>query len=195
MPTTLSAAYRDRLAGGSLVPDRGQAAGVDALDRLLEALTNRKPGLFRKPAPTPRGIYLWGPVGRGKSMLMDLFFDAAPTTLKRRVHFHVFMAEVHQRMNLWRSGGDAERRAEFGSARGDDPIPHLADLIVRSSTLLCFDELQVTDIADAMILGRLFEALFARGDDPGRPPPTVAPDELYQATASTASSSCPSSPC
>jgi cell division protein ZapE len=105
----------------------------------------------RAQEPAPQGLYIFGPVGRGKSMLMDLFFAAAPVEAKRRVHFHEFMLEVHQSMHEWRQANEG------------DPIPPLADRVAQTSWLLCFDEFQVTNIADAMLLGRLFEALFQRG--------------------------------
>ena len=168
MPISLRAAYQQRLASGEISPDTAQAAAVEALSRLEGDLNAAaEPGfslsLFRKREPAPRGVYLYGPVGRGKSMLMDLFFDSAPVQRKRRAHFHAFMAEVHADIDAWRRGDAAERKARFGTNKGDDPIGPTAERIAEGARLLCFDELHVTDIADAMILGRLFEALFERG--------------------------------
>jgi cell division protein ZapE len=141
-----------------------------------------KPGLLArlglasapKPPEGPHGLYIWGPVGRGKSMLMDLFFGDAPVARKRRVHFHEFMLEVHDRLHRRR-----EALAAKGAPPEDDTIVPVARQIASETRLLCFDEFQVTNIADAMILGRLFETLFGEGL-------TViatsnrAPDDLYK---------------
>jgi cell division protein ZapE len=165
--SALQAAYEARIAAGDIRPDPAQADALAALLR-LEADLAQAPaasglkGLFRR-REGQLGVYLWGPVGRGKSMLMDLFFEAVRVPKKRRTHFHVFMGEIHRLIGAWRTGDAAARKARFGQHKGDDPIAPVADVVAGEGRLLCFDEFQVTDIADAMILGRLFEALFARG--------------------------------
>ena len=144
--------YRHALADGALKPDAAQLAAAEKLHHLARQLA--KPGgiwPFRKKSP-PRGLYIWGDVGRGKSMLMDLFFEDAAVAPKRRVHFNAFMTDVHARLH-----------AERAKANAGDPIPAVARALAAEARLLCFDEFQVTDVADAMILGRLFEQLLAAG--------------------------------
>ena len=159
MPSHIARAYADRLKSGLLTADPAQQSAIAALTRLEKDLGKR--GVFGG-LPEVRGLYLWGPPGRGKSILMDLFFASAPEPRKTRAHFHAFMARVHDLIRQWRTGDQKARRAVFGTHRGDDPIDPVAALIASEARLLCFDELQVTDIADAMILGRLFDALFER---------------------------------
>jgi len=166
--------YNRLLAAGELRPDRHQQDIVTRMQALhgalagYEAIRRRRGGLLArlrarpKKDDFPRGLYIYGDVGRGKSMLMDLFFDTAPVEKKRRVHFHAFMLEIHRAIHDWRYMDSVARKARHGTDK-DDPIPPLAEKIADSSLLLCFDEFQVTDVTDAMILGRLFENLFARG--------------------------------
>ena len=172
MSAPVGRAYADLVAAGELRPDPAQERAVAALDRLALSLGGGRAllGLFGKRANNPAGVYLWGGVGRGKSMLMDLAFDAIAFEPKRRVHFHAFMLETHQRLK-------AARSSEEG-----DPIEEVAEIIADEARLLAFDEMQVNNPADAMILSRLFEKLLARGvrviATSNRPPSDLYKDGL-----------------
>ncbi|HEY3777233.1 MAG TPA: cell division protein ZapE [Rhizomicrobium sp.] len=151
-----------------VVLDAAQQAAAKKLDALAAAL--RQPlgdlqRLFGRRQSSPRGIYLWGAVGRGKTMLMDHFFERVEIAPKRRVHFNAFMVETHARIHEWRGleDGARTRRPEFVREAGDDPIPPIARGIASQAKLLCLDEFEVRDVADAMILGRLFEQVLTRG--------------------------------
>ena len=157
--------YRELRETNALMRDPSQKLAVEKLQSLHHALTGYQPagdswlsgwkdrfGLGRRSEEPPQGIYMYGPVGRGKSMLTDMFFDTAPVERKRRVHFHAFMLEVQKRLT------DLRKRE-----KQDDPLMHVASEIAKESWLLCFDEFHVVNIADAMILGRLFQAFFDHG--------------------------------
>jgi cell division protein ZapE len=151
---TPAQALRQAVEAGRLQPDDGQAEAAERLTRLsheIERWKGGRSGLFRRRRETPRGLYLYGGVGTGKSLMMDMFFDAAPIEAKRRVHFHQFLHELQARLTIERQGKDR------------DPAPRVAKAIAKETRLLCFDELQVTDVGDAMILGRLFENLIGEG--------------------------------
>ena len=148
--------YRALVAEHKLTGDPEQEMVAAALDRLAHALADYEPGkrsflgLGKRQTP-PQGLYIHGPVGRGKSMLMDMFYDTVEFEPRRRVHFQDFMAQTHKMVKAWRDTNEG------------DPIPNVAKDIAQDAALLCFDEFQVSDIADAMILARLFEALFDMG--------------------------------
>src|SRR3984957_11479966 len=145
--------YDEALAKGELKPDAAQRIAAQRLSELAKALKEKRGfSLFRKSAPQPKGLYIWGDVGRGKTLLMDFFFATAPVAQKRRAHFNRFMVDVHARIHT--------ERQRAGSS---DPIPVVAHALAEDARLLCFDEFQVTDVADAMILGRLFDHLFKQG--------------------------------
>ena len=174
MTTPVSDLYRARESAGRLTADPAQEAILPALDRVAaDLLRPVKRGLFRKAPDPVRGLYLWGGVGRGKSMLMDLLVTALPDLPRERRHFHEFMQSVHAGMTAARARGTT------------DAILPVADAIAGRARLLAFDEMQITDITDAMIVGRLFERLFAQGvtvvTTSNRPPEDLYKDGLNRA--------------
>lgn len=181
---TVTRAYRDLADRGVIAPDPAQERVAARLDRLVADIADvpsaSKAGalgwLFAKRAarrPPVRGVYIHGGVGGGKTMLMDLFFQCVAEPRKRRVHFNDFMADAHDRINAHR------KAVKEGRAKGDDPMPPVARAIALEARVLCFDEFSVTDIADAMILSRLFSALFAEKVTLVATS-NVAPEDLYR---------------
>ena len=150
--------YERRIKADELQNDPNQRQALELFEQLHNELLNYKPpklgylkAFFPKSRQIPKGLYIYGGVGRGKSMLMDLFFDQSPIKAKRRVHFHAFMQEVHDAMHKIRQTGVS------------DALAPIAAEIAEDIKLLCFDEMHITDITDAMIVGRLFESLFSAG--------------------------------
>ena len=174
MSGPVGSAYQELVRAGELKPDPAQERAVAALDGLATEMQSERPGLlgklFGKFKPSMAGVYLWGGVGRGKSMLTDLAFDHIEVQPKRRVHFHAFMLEMHTRLR-------EKRKDEEG-----DPLERVADDVAEGVRLLCFDEMVVNNPADAMILSRLFEHLLERGvrvvTTSNRPPSDLYKDGL-----------------
>jgi cell division protein ZapE len=166
------AEYDRRCDLGAIRPDGAQRAVAAKLEQLAAQIKELAPasGLlarFRKPPPAPRGLYIFGEVGRGKTMLMDLFYETVQAAPKRRVHFHAFMQDVHRRLHAARQ------------SHTQDAIAPVAKALAKEARLLCLDEMQITDIADAMIVGRLFEGLLAAGTVIVTTS-NLAPDQLYR---------------
>ena len=162
----MKTAYDKLISAGHIELDTHQVKLVGLFDQLLDNLDKKRLSrkssalgwLFAKKAPEKiKGLYIWGDVGRGKSMLMDMFFEILPHKRKRRAHFNDFMQDAQERIHQHR---EAFKR---GETKKEDPIPEIAETLAQEASVLCFDEFTVTDIADAMILGRLFEAMFDEG--------------------------------
>lgn len=174
----VSDAYAALVDAGTLSSDKAQRDAATLLDEIcagLLALESRNGGLagfFQKRKAAPKGAYIWGDVGRGKTLLMDMFFEAVPIAAKRRVHFHEFMDEVHAGITAFR----AENKDQKGVR---DPIPAVIKPILKTTRLLCFDEFHVTDITNAMLLQRLFGKLFSAGVVVVATS-NVVPDKLYE---------------
>ena len=184
MAGSVATRYAGNLAAGRIERDDAQLAVVKKLSQLEARISEHRPARNSSPLgwlfasreqaqPPIKGLYIYGDVGRGKTMLMDLFFESSPVRRKRRAHFHEFMLDVHERIYLIR------QKMKFGEHADEDPIRMVADELAAEAWLLCFDEFHVTDIADAMILGRLFAQLFERGIVVVATA-NVPPDELYK---------------